>query len=234
MEFLQEKTAIITGASSGIGQAIAEKLAEKDAYVVLLARREKKLAEIVTSINENAGKTRALAIRADVTNVTEMERAFQQAMDQFGAVDFLVNNAGIAANSSFIDGEVTEWGNMIDVNVKGVLHGIHTVLPHMLDRSSGHIINVASVSGFEVTKRSGVYSATKFAVRALSMGLEKELARTGVRVTNISPGMVDTDLSSRANVDRKILQPEDIAEAVIYAVKQPDYVNVNEITVRPV
>lgn len=234
MEFLQEKTAIITGASSGIGQAIAEKLAEKDAYVVLLARREKKLAEIVTSINENAGKTRALAIKADVTNVTEMERAFQQAMDQFGAVDFLVNNAGIAANSSFIDGEVTEWGNMIDVNVKGVLHGIHTVLPHMLDRSSGHIINVASVSGFEVTKRSGVYSATKFAVRALSMGLEKELARTGVRVTNISPGMVDTDLSSRANVDRKILQPEDIAEAVIYAVKQPDYVNVNEITVRPV
>jgi len=234
VEFLQEKTAIITGASSGIGQAIAEKLAEKDAYVVLLARREKKLAEIVTSINENAGKTRALAIRADVTNVTEMERAFQQAMDQFGAVDFLVNNAGIAANSSFIDGEVTEWGNMIDVNVKGVLHGIHTVLPHMLDRSSGHIINVASVSGFEVTKRSGVYSATKFAVRALSMGLEKELARTGVRVTNISPGMVDTDLSSRANVDRKILQPEDIAEAVIYAVKQPDYVNVNEITVRPV
>ena len=234
MEFLQEKTAIITGASSGIGQAIAEKLAEKDAYVVLLARREKKLAEIVTSINEKAGKTRALAVKADVTNVTEMERAFQQAMDQFGAVDFLVNNAGIAANSSFIDGEVTEWGNMIDVNVKGVLHGIHTVLPHMLDRSSGHIINVASVSGFEVTKRSGVYSATKFAVRALSMGLEKELARTGVRVTNISPGMVDTDLSSRANVDRKILQPEDIAEAVIYAVKQPDYVNVNEITVRPV
>jgi len=234
VEFLQEKTAIITGASSGIGQAIAEKLAEKDAYVVLLARREKKLAEIVTSINEKAGKTRALAVKADVTNVTEMERAFQQAMDQFGAVDFLVNNAGIAANSSFIDGEVTEWGNMIDVNVKGVLHGIHTVLPHMLDRSSGHIINVASVSGFEVTKRSGVYSATKFAVRALSMGLEKELARTGVRVTNISPGMVDTDLSSRANVDRKILQPEDIAEAVIYAVMQPDYVNVNEITVRPV
>src|SRR5690625_7281848 len=107
-----------------------------------------------------------------------MERAFQQAMDQFGAVDFLVNNAGIAANSSFVDGEVTEWGNMIDVNVKGVLHGIHTVLPHMLDRSSGHIINVASVYGFVVTMRSRLYSASIFAVRSLSLGLCNELDST--------------------------------------------------------
>ncbi|GLY11661.1 hypothetical protein Bbad01_28770 [Bacillus badius] len=125
---------------------------------------------------------------------------------------------------------------MIDVNIKGVLYGIHAVLPSMLERSSGHIINIASVSGLEVTKMSTVYSATKYAVRAISAGLEKELARTGVRVTNISPGMVDTPLSSasgRSN-DRKKLEAADIAKAVTYAAAQPDYVNVNEITVRPV
>src|SRR5690625_1197273 len=137
-------------------------------------------------------------------------------------------------NGVVTEGQLQDWENMIDVNIKGVLYGIHEVIPSMIERKNGHIINIASVSGFEVTKRSAVYSSTKFAVRALSMGLEKELARTGVRVTNISPGMVDTDLSSRAKVDRKILQPEDIATAVVYAVSQPDYVNVNEITVRPV
>lgn len=231
---LQGKTAIITGASSGIGQAIAEKLAEKGVRVALLARREEKLTQIADSINEQAGENCAISIKTDVTDVQAMELAFQQTIEKFGAVDFLVNNAGVITNSSFIEGTVEEWEQMIDVNIKGVLHGIHAVLPHMLDRSTGHIINIASVSGFEVTKRSAVYSSTKFAVRALSMGLEKELARTGVRVTNISPGMVDTDLSSRAKVDRKILQPEDIATAVVYAVSQPDYVNVNEITVRPV
>lgn len=130
-------------------------------------------------------------------------------------------------------GKVEEWEKMIDVNIKGVLYGINAVLPSMLERSAGHIINIASVSGFEVTKMSTVYSATKFAVRAISMGLEKELARTGVRVTNISPGMVDTSLSTSVS-NRKKLEAEDIAKAVLYAVTQPDYVNVNEITVRPV
>lgn len=125
---------------------------------------------------------------------------------------------------------------MIDVNIKGMLYAIHGVLPSMLERSSGHIINIASVSGFEVTKTSTVYSATKSAVRSISIGLEKELANTGVRVTNISPSMVDTRLgtSSSWNSERKKLEPKDIAKACVFAVTQPDYVNVNEITVRPV
>src|SRR5699024_238063 len=132
-------------------------------------------------------------------------------------------------------GKVEEWEKMIDVNIKGVLYNIHSVLPSMLERSSGHIINIASVSGFEVTKVSTVYSATKFAVRAISTGLEKELAKTGVRVTNISPGMVDTTLTNESswNNDRKKLETKDIAKAVVYAVTQTDYVNVNELTVRP-
>src|SRR5699024_1377736 len=133
------------------------------------------------------------------------------------------------------------WEQMIDVNVKGILYGINAVLPQMLERSNGHIINIASVSGQEVTKKSTVYSATKFAVRAISTGLEKELAHTGVRTTNISPGLVDTDLASvqvkdtsNTVVKRKPLDTEDIGRAVVYAVTQPAHVNVNEITVRPV
>jgi NADP-dependent 3-hydroxy acid dehydrogenase YdfG len=124
---------------------------------------------------------------------------------------------------------------MIDVNIKGVLYGVHAVLPSMLNRSTGHIINIASVAGLEVSKTSTVYSATKYAVRAISMGLEKELAKTGVRITNISPVMVDTDLNSNYDWnDRKMLDAVDIAKAVVYAITQPDYVNVNEITIRPV
>lgn len=234
MESLQGKTAMITGASSGIGRVIAEKLAENGMNVALLARREERLKQIAQSINEKSKKICAIAIKTDVTNAQDIEVAFKQTIEKFEAVDVLVNNAGVITNSSFINGTIDEWEQMVEVNIKGVLYGIHAVLPHMLERSKGHIVNMASVSGFEVTKRSAVYSSTKFAVRALSMGLEKELARTGVRVTNISPGMVDTDLSSRVDVDRKILQPVDIAHAVLYAISQPDYVNVNEITVRPV
>src|SRR5699024_921261 len=123
---------------------------------------------------------------------------------------------------------------MIDVNIKGALYGLYQVIPNMIARKTGHIINIASVSGLEVTKKSTVYSATKFAVRAISTGLEKELAHTGVRVTNISPGMVDTSLTTRSMINRKPLDAANIADAVAYAVTQPPHVNVNEITVRPV
>jgi len=234
MKILHDKTAIVTGASSGIGQAIVEKLANEGINVALVARRLDRLQQIANDINgqENSGK--ALPIQADVRNLLAMEEVCKRVINKFGAVDVYVNNAGVMKSAALTAGEVEQWNQMIDVNIKGVLYGIHSVLSHMLDRSTGHIINVASVSGFEVSKRSAVYSATKYAVRALSMGLEKELARTGVRVTNISPGMVETDLTSRSKINRKILQPEDIAKAVLFAISQPDYVNVNEITVRPV
>src|SRR5699024_6471657 len=142
--------------------------------------------------------------------------------------------AGLMLSAKVSDGNVEAWDDMIDVNVKGVLYSIHSVLPDMIDQKKGHIVNLSSVSGQEVTKMSAVYSATKFAVRAISNGLEKELAHTGVRVTNISPGMVDTGLLDGYELKRKPLDPSDIANAVFYAVSQPSYVNVNEITVRPV
>ncbi|GAB3064341.1 SDR family oxidoreductase [Virgibacillus ainsalahensis] len=233
---LKGKTAIITGASSGIGQATAEHLANEGTNVILAARSMDKLNNIAGDINTQDGG-RALAVQTDVTNKSEVNELYKKATDTFGNIDIYVNNAGLVLSSSLQKGDVDEWDQMIDVNVKGVLYGINSVLPDMVERSSGHIVNISSVSGHEVSKTSGVYAATKFAVRALSMSLEKELARTGVRVSNISPGRVDTERvlekHGEAN-DRKPLEANDVARAVLYAVTQPDYVNVNEITVRPV
>lgn len=235
MDQLRGKTAIVTGASSGIGAGIAIELAKEGANVVLAARSKEKLIEVEKEIIAQ-GNGQVLAVQTDVANKQNIETLVKKAEETFHHVDILVNNAGQMLSGSVRSGKVEEWEKMIDVNVKGMLFGVDSVLPSMLERSSGHIINIASVSGFEVTKVSTVYSATKFAVRAISTGLEKELARTGVRVTNISPGMVDTTLGndSASNNDRKKLEPKDIAKAVVYAVTQPDYVNVNEITVRPV
>lgn len=232
MAQLQGKTAIITGASSGIGAGIAKELATEGANVVLAARTMEKLTQIKQEIKSQTNGN-VLAIQTDVSNKQDIEALVQQTKEAFNHVDILVNNAGQMLTAPVRSGRVEEWEQMIDVNIKGVLYGINTVLPSMLERSSGHIINIASVSGFEVTKTSTVYSATKFAVRAISMGLEKELARTGVRVTNISPGMVDTSLAGTWK-DRKKLEIKDIAKAVVYAVTQPNYVNVNELTIRPV
>lgn len=234
MPKLKGKTAVITGASSGIGAAIAQHLAEEGANVVLAARRKERLDALAAEINGNK-KGQALVVETDVAKKADINNMTQKAVEAFGTIDIFVNNAGVVLNGAIREGEVEKWDQMIDVNVKGVLYGINAVLPDMLKRSSGHIVNTDSVSGHEVTKTSGVYSATKYAVRAISMGLEKELARTGVRVTNISPGMVETERNSeRLPNDRKPLQTDDIARAVVYAVTQPEHVNVNEITVRPV
>src|SRR5690625_84339 len=239
-----DKTAVITGASSGIGAKIAAYLANEGANVVLAARRVALLEASRDEINKR-GKGKAIAVATDVSSSASVEAMVHEAEREFGKIDIYVNNAGLMLEAKLTSGEVEQWEQMIDVNIKGVLYGIHSVLPQLIARSSGHIINLSSVSGQEVTKNSSVYSATKFAVRALSMGMEKELARTGVRVTNISPGMVDTDLTqqqdqsqtrreSEQDNTRLPLQTDDIARAVVYAVTQPDYVNVNELTIRPV
>lgn len=234
MNRLQGKTAIVSGASSGIGTTIAIELAKTGANVILAARRIDKLREVENEINQ-LGKGKALAVETDIAKQHDVEKLVAEAEKAFGQVDILINNAGQMLSSSIRDGAVTDWEAMIDVNIKGVLFGIDSLLPSMVERGMGHIINIASVSGHEVTKHSTVYSATKFAVRAISTGLEQELAQTGVKVTNISPGMVDSPLTEEYTWnDRKKLSTTDIANAVIYALTQPDHVNVNEITVRPV
>lgn len=234
MTELNKKVAVITGASSGIGKGIALKLSNEGATVVLVARDEEKLDQVSTELRKAGAKNYEI-ISADVTNREDIDRAVQQAVEEFGKVDILVNSAGQMKSSAITEGEVQAWDDMIDVNLKGTLYAINAVMPHFQQQQSGHIVNIASISGFEVTKSSALYSATKAAVHAITQGLEKELAKTGIRSTSISPGMVDTAMTSDTDWgSRKMLEPKDIANAVVYALTQPSHVNVNEITVRPV
>lgn len=234
MTELNKKVAVITGASSGIGKGIALKLSNEGATVVLVARDEKKLDQVSTELRKAGAKNYEI-ISADVTNREDIDRAVQQAIEEFGKVDILVNSAGQMKSSAITEGEVQAWDDMIDVNLKGTLYAINAVMPHFQQQQSGHIVNIASISGFEVTKSSALYTATKAAVHAITQGLEKELAKTGIRSTSISPGMVDTAMTSDTDWgSRKMLEPKDIANAVVYALTQPSHVNVNEITVRPV
>ncbi|MGW7947158.1 SDR family oxidoreductase [Staphylococcus xylosus] len=234
MSELKNKVAIVTGASSGIGASIAETLSQHGVKVVLTGRNETRLSDVAKQLQENSQSEIDTHI-VDVTQKDEVAKLVKETENKFGHVDILVNSAGLMLSSTITDGDVEAWENMIDVNVKGTLYGINAVLPMFLNQSTGHIINIASISGFEVTKQSTLYSASKAAVHTITQGLEKELAKTGVRVTSISPGMVDTPLSGNTDWgSRKKLDPQDIAEAVVYALQQPSHVNINEVTIRPV
>ncbi|MBM7096155.1 SDR family oxidoreductase [Bacillus sp. H-16] len=242
MENVKDKVVVITGASSGIGEAIALRAAEAGAKVVLAARRTDKLEQLSSRIESETGQ-KSLVVKTDVTNRTEVEQLVEKTKQEFGSVDVLVNNAGVMQLSFMKNDKVDEWERMVDVNIKGVLFGIHASLPAMLEQGGGQIINVSSVAGHEVFPSSAVYSATKYAVRALSMGMEKELSKAGVRVTNISPGAVESELTEHItdedviamfkDRDMNKLKAEDIANAVVYAIGQPASVNVNEVVVRP-
>ncbi|HDD6713980.1 TPA: SDR family oxidoreductase [Staphylococcus aureus] len=231
MTVLTDKIAVVTGAGSGIGEAIATLLHEEGAKVVLAGRNKDKLQNVANQLAQNSVKV----VPTDVTKKEEVDELIKIAQQTFGGLDIVINSAGQMLSSKITDYQVDEWDSMIDVNIKGTLYTAQAALPTMLEQSSGHLINIASISGFEVTKSSTIYSATKAAVHTITQGLEKELAKTGVKVTSISPGMVDTAITAAYNPsDRKKLDPQDIAEAVLYALTQPSHVNVNEITVRPV
>ena len=231
---LNGKVAVITGASSGIGAGIAQAFAQQQMNVVLGGRNEQRLKEVASSIQEDT-QVQVRTFVVDVTKNDEVNNLVNFAQEQFGKIDVLVNSAGQMLSSAVTDGDVDAWDTMLDVNVKGMLYGINAVLPKFLAQSSGYIINIASISGFEVTKQSTLYSMTKTAVHTLTQGLEKELAKTGVRATSISPGMVETSMTESTDWGgRTKLEPKDIAEAAIYALQQPAHVNVNEVTVRPV
>ncbi|MBU8090322.1 SDR family oxidoreductase [Staphylococcus aureus] len=231
MTVLTDKIAVVTGAGSGIGEAIATLLHEEGAKVVLAGRNKDKLQNVANQLAQDSVKV----VPTDVTNKEEVDELMKIAQQTFGGLDIVINSAGQMLSSKITDYQVDEWDSMIDVNIKGTLYTAQAALPTMLEQSSGHLINIASISGLEVTKSSTIYSATKAAVHTITQGLEKELAKTGVKVTSISPGMVDTAITAAYNPsDRKKLDPQDIAEAVLYALTQPKHVNVNEITVRPV
>ena len=235
---MKEKVVIVTGASSGIGEATSRMLVQNGAKVMLVARREGNLKKIKTELGENANY-----YVADVSNHSEMLEMSKETISFFGSVDVLVNNAGIMPLSLISSRRVSEWEATIDVNIKGVLYGIDSVLHHMLERGSGHIINVSSVAGHRSGAMTAVYSGTKFAVRAISEGLRQEVANK-VRVTNISPGAVTTELGNTIKdetvmkvmmerLNHDFLGAEDIASAICYCINQPDSVSVNEMIVRP-
>ena len=235
-----DKTVLITGASSGIGEGTARVLAAAGASVVLGARRTDRLAHIAGEIEAAGGKVRTRGL--DVTDPNDFRAFVDFAEDQFGRVDVLVNNAGVMPLSPLLALKVDEWNRMIDVNIRGVLHGIAAVLPRMDAQGRGHIINVSSIGGFVAQPTAAVYSATKFAVRAISEGLRKESAT--VRSTCIYPGVVTSELADtisdpvareRMNEYRKIaIEPDAIGRAILYAIEQLHDVDVNEIVVRPI
>ncbi|WP_461242200.1 SDR family oxidoreductase [Staphylococcus aureus] len=214
MTVLTDKVALVTGAGSGIGEAIATLLHEEGAKVVLAGRNKDKLQNVANQLAQDSVKV----VPTDVTKKEEVDELIKIAQQTFGGLDIVINSAGQMLSSKITDYQVDEWDSMIDVNIKGTLYTAQAALPTMLEQSSGHLINIASISGFEVTKSSTIYSATKVAVHTITQGLEKELAKTGVKVTSISPGMVDTAITAAYNpTDRKKLEPQDIAEAVLYA-----------------
>lgn len=241
---LEGRVAIVTGASSGIGEAAAETLARAGARVAVAARRRERLEALCDRIGEAGGE--ALAVPTDVAEREQVEALAQRVVDAWGRIDVLVNNAGLMPLSPIREGRVDDWDRMIDVNVKGVLYGIAAVLPVMLEQGSGHVVNVGSVAGRRPFPGGTVYAATKFAVRAVTAGMQLELsASEGIRVTDVQPGVVDTELPDHIPSDemregfegrwddRRRLEPDDVARAILYAVTTPDRVNVNEILIRP-
>jgi NADP-dependent 3-hydroxy acid dehydrogenase YdfG len=239
MSPIKDKVIAITGASSGIGEATARHLVRQGHRVVLGARRIERLQALA---EELAGEPGRVAYRAlDVTRFDQMQAFADVAESTFGPVDVIVNNAGVMPLSPLNALKLGEWNRMIDVNVRGVLHGIAAVLPGMEARRRGHVINVSSIGGHAVSPTAAVYCATKYAVRAISDGLRQET--DCIRVTVVSPGVVESELadtiSDEATRDlvkayrRIAIQPDAIARAIGYAIEQPDDVDVNELIVRP-
>ena len=237
------RVAIITGASSGIGEATALKLANAGIAVVLAARRMERLEALHKKITDAGGS--ALMVETDVTSRAQVEAMVQETVDTFGRVDILINNAGVMLLSYMRNAHVDEWEKMIDVNLKGPLFGIGAVMPIMREQGSGHIINVSSMAGRRVFPSGAVYCGTKFGLHAITEGLRSELGhKNNIRATIIAPGVVATELTHHItdeDVNKRVeamqsmdsLTSEDIANAIHYAIEQPAHVNVSEVLVLP-
>ncbi len=239
------KRAWVTGASSGIGQAVARSLAAEGASLVISARRAERLEALAEELRQQ-GAAAVHVEPVDVSRRAQMQEVGER-LANLGGIDILINNAGTMPISPIINGRVDEWDQMIDVNIKGVLYAINAVYSGMAERKQGHIINISSIAARMTYPSAGVYAGTKHAVRAISETLRKEAIRFGVRVTDIQPGSVDTELPDSIGHDKirgivksnmygdaaNMLKPEDIANAVIYALEQPQHVDVGELLIWP-
>lgn len=225
---LSESVIAITGASSGIGEATARLLAARGATVVLGARRTEHLDRIAAEITAAGGSATAVAV--DVSVLSDLERFTHTAVDRFGRLDVLVSNAGIAHLGPLADGAVDEWSAMIDVNLRGVLHGIAAAMPIFQRQGRGHFVTTVSTAGLRISPTMGVYAATKNAVRTVMEALRQESTEGAVRTTSISPGYVRTDLSNMADFG---IEPDAVARAIAFAIEQPHDVEIGEIVIRP-
>lgn len=244
MNTLKKATVFITGASSGIGKATAEKFAALGANLLLCARREDRLKELSNRLSEKYS-VKIHSFRLDVRNRAAVERAVDALPDEWKTIDILVNNAGLSRGLDPIQsGSADDWDEMIDTNVKGLLYVTRAVLPGMVARNAGHIINIGSTAGRWVYPKGNVYNATKFAVRALNEGIKMDLLGTPIRVTTVDPGLVETEFSivrfhgdaekaSGVYKGMTPLVPADIADTIVWAATRPAHVNVSEIVLMP-
>ena len=235
-----KKIALITGATSGIGKATAEVLAKNGFDIIITGRREEKLLEL-EKLLQNEHKAEVLSLEFDVRNYTDVEKYVGNLPERWKNIDVLVNNAGLAVGlNSIQEGVVDDWERMIDTNIKGLLYVTRIVSPGMIERKSGHIINIGSIASREVYANGGVYCATKHAVKALSQGMRLDMVNYGIKVTLVSPGAVETEFSvvrfkgDQSRADKVYdgfvpLRAEDVADAIYYAVSAPDHVDVQDV-----
>jgi len=244
MQNLKNKIVLITGASSGIGEACAKEFANQKANLILIARRIKKLNQLATKL-EKKHNIKIKTIEADVRNFKEVENKFNALDKSWQKIDILINNAGLARGLDKIyEGKLADWDEMIDTNIKGLLNVTRIISPIMVKRKKGHILNIGSTAGHEVYTFGNVYSATKFAVKSLTQSFRLDMLDKGIKVSSVDPGMVYTEFSKirfSGNETRakKVyegvtpLSPTDVAEAVLFCVTRPDNVNINEVIITP-
>ncbi len=236
------KTILITGATSGIGLAAAKKLANEKNQLILCGRRQYKLDEIYEELSKSVN---VLSLCFDVSNKNEVNRILNDLPEEFRSIDILINNAGNAHGLDTIqEGSIEDWDNMIDINVKGLLYVSRAIIPKMVEKKNGHVINIGSLAGREVYEKGNVYCASKHAVNAISKAMRIDLNKTGIKVSEINPGLVETDFSNvrfKGDKDRaekvyqgyKALQAEDIADIIEFVINRPGHVNIADILVLP-
>lgn len=241
MSALNEKVVVITGASSGIGEATVRLLASLGVHLVIGARRLERLKALASDILADGGSV--VVQQLDVTELEQMQAIIRLAQSRFGRVDAIVNNAGVMPLSPLEALKIEEWNRMIDVNIRGVLHGIASGLPVMKKQGYGHFINIASIGAYEVSPTSAVYCATKYAVRAITDGLRQETVGQDIRVTLLSPGVTESELADSITDNnarefmkeyrRTALPATAIARAIVYALEQPKNIDVSELVIKP-
>jgi NADP-dependent 3-hydroxy acid dehydrogenase YdfG len=239
---LRGLVAVVTGASSGIGEAVAVALAQRGAHVALAARREDRLTALSERL-EKTGDGEVTVLACDVRQPEEVQRLIATTLQRWGRIDVLIANAGFGYRSPIAEGDIAVWKDMLDTNVYGLLLTLRYAVPSMLERGAGHVVVTSSVAGRVVTPGGGAYCGSKFAASAIAEALRMEVATKGVRVTTIEPGVVISEFQAVARYTPEIVQnmlkgaeplmPDDIARAVVFAVEQPAHVGVNELVVRP-